>query len=99
MQTGVQAVVNILRPAVGHTLVVFGAGAVGLSAVMAGANLTGATVIAVDVNAARLELADRLGAAHAINALDQDPVEVIRSLTGGRRGRQPDRAHARLAMS
>ena len=47
MQTGVQAVVNILRPAPGDTLVVFGAGAVGLSAVMAGANLTGATVVAL----------------------------------------------------
>src|SRR5712691_10129159 len=40
MQTGAQAVVNVLRPAAHHTLVVFGAGAVGLSAVMAGTNLT-----------------------------------------------------------
>src|SRR5207253_10782467 len=84
MQTGVQAVVNILRPAVGQTLVVFGAGAVGLSAVMAGANLTGAMVIAVDVNAARLELAGRLGAAYTIDALESDPVEAVRGLTGGR---------------
>jgi aryl-alcohol dehydrogenase len=84
MQTGVQAIVNILRPALGDTLVVFGAGAVGLSAVMAGANLTGATVVAVDINAARLELAGRLGAAYAINALESDPVETVRGLTGGR---------------
>jgi aryl-alcohol dehydrogenase len=84
MQTGVQAVVNILRPSPGHTLVVFGAGAVGLSAVMAATNLTGATVVAVDINAARLELAGRLGAAHTINAGEQDPVETVRSLTGGR---------------
>src|SRR5438105_11832922 len=82
MQTGVQAVVNILRPAAGHTLVVFGAGAVGLSAVMAGANLTGATVVAVDINSARLELAERLGAAHTINAVERDPVETVQSLTG-----------------
>jgi aryl-alcohol dehydrogenase len=84
MQTGAQAVVNILHPAADHTLVVFGAGAVGLSAVMAGANLTGATVVAVDVNPARLELAERLGASHTINALERDPVETVRGLTGGR---------------
>jgi len=84
MQTGVQAVVNILRPAVGDTLVVYGAGAVGLSAVMAGANLTGATVVAVDINPARLELAGRLGAAHTVNGAEQDPVETVQSLTGGR---------------
>src|SRR5438876_3465467 len=44
MQTGVQAVVNILRPSAGDTLVVFGAGAVGLSAVMARAYLSGSYV-------------------------------------------------------
>src|SRR2546421_1539189 len=68
MQTGVQAVVNILRPAVGDTLVVYRAGAVGLGAGEAGANLTGATVVGVDINAAPLELADSLRAAHTINA-------------------------------
>jgi aryl-alcohol dehydrogenase len=51
---------------------------------MAGANFTGATVVAVDINPARLELADQLGAAHTINALEQDPVEEVRTLTGGR---------------
>src|SRR3954454_4548452 len=57
VQTGVGAVVNVARPEPGSTLVVFGAGGVGLAAVL-GAVLTPlARIIVVDVNPSRLELA------------------------------------------
>ena len=40
-------------------------------------------VIAVDIVPERLELAKELGATHAINSKEEDPVEKIKELTGG----------------
>ncbi|MCZ2439318.1 MAG: zinc-binding dehydrogenase, partial [Burkholderiales bacterium] len=60
----------------------FGGGAVGLSSVL-GARVAGAsTIFAVDVVPSRLKLALELGATHAINSREQDPVEQIRRITG-----------------
>lgn len=74
IQTGAGAVINVLRPLPGDSLVVFGAGAVGLSAIMA-AKLTGAwPIIAVDVLPHRLALAESLGASHVINSAMVDDV-------------------------
>jgi aryl-alcohol dehydrogenase len=51
IQTGSGTVLNRLKPVVGESLVVFGCGAVGLSAIMA-AKLTGCSqIIAVDIHA------------------------------------------------
>ncbi len=69
-----------LRP--GESVVVYGCGGVGLSAVMIAA-AAGAKVIAVDIAADRLALARELGAAHVINAADVEPVNAVRDLTGG----------------
>lgn len=84
VQTGAQAVLNVLRPPPGSTLAIFGAGAVGLSALIAAVHLTGASVITVDANRDRLDLATRLGSLHVVDSRDGDPVEAIRDLTGGR---------------
>jgi len=51
VQTGAGAVLNVARPEPGSTIVVFGAGGVGLVAVMAAALTPVARVIAVDVSA------------------------------------------------
>ncbi|MGC0313331.1 NAD(P)-dependent alcohol dehydrogenase [Kitasatospora acidiphila] len=83
VQTGAGAVLNVLRPEPGHTLAVFGAGGVGLAAVMA-ARLTAATrIIAVDLRPARLELARELGATDIVDAHEQDAVAAIEDLTDG----------------
>ena len=75
-------VLNRLKPVVGESLVVFGCGAVGLSAIMA-AKLTGCSqIIAVDIHASRLALAGELGATHQINGKEQDAVAVIKQITG-----------------
>ena len=66
----------------GEWLAVFGMGGVGLSALMLGRAL-GARVIAVDVVAERLALADRLGAAATVNAGETDPAAAVREITGG----------------
>ena len=62
-------------------VVVYGAGGVGLSAVMI-ATALGARVIAVDRNPAALELARRLGAEHCVEASAATPLEIA-DLTGG----------------
>jgi len=81
IQTGAGAVMNTLNPNPGSTLAVFGVGSVGLSAIMA-ANIAGcATVIAVDINDDRLELAKELGATHTINSKDKDAIEEIKAIT------------------
>jgi len=83
IQTGAGAILNVLRPVAGQSLAVFGAGAVGLSAVMA-ARLVGASpIIVIDVNPARLSLASELGADLVFNAAVSDVVALIRAETGG----------------
>ena len=82
VQTGAGAVINSLKVGPGHSIAVFGTGSVGLSAIMA-ARLVGATtIIAVDLNDRRLELARELGATHAIDAKSGNVVERIMQLTG-----------------
>jgi aryl-alcohol dehydrogenase len=82
IQTGAGTVLRALEVQAGATFAVTGAGAVGLSAVMA-AHVAGATtIIAVDVIASRLELARELGATHTINGAETDAVEEIRRITG-----------------
>ncbi|MER5748723.1 NAD(P)-dependent alcohol dehydrogenase [Streptomyces sp. NPDC002088] len=84
VQTGVGAVWNVLKPDTGSTLVVLGAGAVGLSAVMAAALTPATTVIAIDRVGERLSLAKELGATHTVDAGETNLVEAIADLTGGR---------------
>ncbi|MDR5733915.1 NAD(P)-dependent alcohol dehydrogenase [Caballeronia sp. LZ025] len=82
IQTGAGAVLNALKVKVGDSLAVFGAGSVGLAAVMA-ARAAGATrIIAVDLNMARLEMARSLGATDTIHAGERNVVESIKALTG-----------------
>jgi aryl-alcohol dehydrogenase len=84
IQTGAGTILNILKPTVGSSLVIFGAGAVGLAGVMAAARFTPASVIiAVDIVDAKLELAKELGATHAINSKGVNVVDEIKSLTNG----------------
>jgi len=67
----------------GDSVAVFGCGGVG-DAAIAGARLVGASkVIAVDLDARKLDLATEFGATHVVNASEVDPVEAIRALTDG----------------
>jgi Zn-dependent alcohol dehydrogenase len=65
--TGLGAVFNIARVATGDTVAVVGCGGVGLNVVQ-GARIAGATtIVALDTNPAKLELARRLGATHTLD--------------------------------
>lgn len=83
VQTGVGAVLNVAQPEPGSTLVVFGAGGVGLAALMGARLSAAAQVVAVDINPERLRLARELGDIHVINSAETDPGEAIRELTRG----------------
>jgi aryl-alcohol dehydrogenase len=82
LQTGSGAVINALRPPAGSSIAIFGAGSVGLSAIMAARAVGCTTIIGVDLKQNRLDLAKELGATHAINPRDTDPVAAIREITG-----------------
>ncbi len=82
--TGVGAAINEARIRPGETCVVIGCGGIGLN-VIQGAALAGAgRIIAVDLQPAKLELAQRFGATDVVDAGDGDAVEAVRALTGGR---------------
>ncbi len=67
----------------GDSVAVFGCGGVGCAAV-AGSKLAGAaTIIGVDLDPGKLELAAAFGATHTVDASAGDPVEAVRSITGG----------------
>jgi aryl-alcohol dehydrogenase len=84
LQTGAGAVMNSLKVKVGESLAVFGAGSVGLAAVMAARVVGATTIIAIDVVESRLRLAKRIGATHVINGKKHDPVAAISKITQGR---------------
>jgi len=70
-----------IRP--GQWLAVHGCGGVGLSAIMIGAAL-GAQVVAVDIDATKLAMAESVGATATVNGSGRtDVVEAVRELTGG----------------
>jgi threonine dehydrogenase-like Zn-dependent dehydrogenase len=71
------------RVAAGDSVAVFGVGGLGVSAIQLARALGAAKVFAVDVNPAKLALAERYGAI-PVNAKASDPVRAIREATGGR---------------
>lgn len=75
IMTGAGAILNALHIEAGQSVAVLGAGAVGLSAIMAAALVGAATVIAVDIHPHRLALARELGATHAIDASAEADIE------------------------
>lgn len=84
IMTGVGAALNVAHIAPGDTALVIGCGAVGLAAVQ-GARLAGAeTILAADLDDAKLALARTMGATHTVNARAGDVVEAARALTHGR---------------
>ncbi len=81
-QTGAGAVLNVLRPTTGSSFLLLGAGSVGLAALMA-AHISGCgTIIAVDRDTNRLDMALSLGATHVLPAPVDDLPAAIAAITG-----------------
>jgi S-(hydroxymethyl)mycothiol dehydrogenase len=83
VMAGLGAALNTAAVRRGETVAVIGCGGVGDAAIL-GASFAGArTVIAVDVDARKLDLARQFGATHTVNSRETDVVEAIRDLTDG----------------
>ncbi len=83
VMAGLGAAMNTGNVGRGDSVAVFGCGGVG-DAAIAGAYLAGAhTIVAVDLDDRKLEMAKEFGATHTVNSSNEDPVEAIRAITGG----------------
>lgn len=83
VMAGLGAAINTGNVTRGDSVAVIGCGGVG-DAAIAGARLAGArTIIAVDIDDRKLELAKQFGATHTVNSRKTDPVEAIREATEG----------------
>src|SRR5215203_6536677 len=83
VMAGLGAALNTGNVTRGTTVAVFGCGGVG-DAAIAGSALAGAsTIVAVDFDDRKLGWAKDFGATHTCNSSTTDPVEYIRSVTGG----------------
>ena len=83
VMAGIGAAINTAGVTRGQSVAVFGCGGVG-NAAIAGSRLAGAsTIVGVDIDDRKLTQAVEFGATHTVNSTAQDPVEYIRSVTGG----------------
>jgi len=81
--TGYEVGVLNGRVSPGDTVVVVGAGPIGLSVIMGARLFSPAHIVAVDLADPRLEAAKQFGADVTVNASREDVVDVVRSLTDG----------------
>jgi S-(hydroxymethyl)glutathione dehydrogenase / alcohol dehydrogenase len=78
--TGAGSVLNTADVNAGDTVVIFGAGGVGLNAI-SGARIAGASrIVVIDIQQQRLDAARRFGATDMINSTRTNPVEAVRDL-------------------
>jgi S-(hydroxymethyl)glutathione dehydrogenase/alcohol dehydrogenase len=75
--TGFGVVENNAKLKMGESVVVFGAGGIGLNIVQAADLVSAGPIIAVDRFDSRLQLAQQMGATHCINSSSSDPEEAI----------------------
>ena len=80
--TGAGIVLNTLNIGRNQSLVVFGAGGIGLSAVIAAKASGASPIVVIDVQQARLEKALTLGATHVCNPHNENIEESIRAICG-----------------
>lgn len=80
IQTGAGAIMNSLDVQPGSTVVITGAGSVGLSAVMAAVVREASVIIVVEPHPGRRALATELGATHVVDPTSGDLAEQIREI-------------------
>ena len=80
VMAGLGAAINTGGVTRGRSVAVIGCGGVGVAAI-AGSALAGASpIIAVDIDAKKLEAAQRMGATHTVDSTTTDPVEEIKRI-------------------
>ncbi|MEM7701990.1 MAG: NAD(P)-dependent alcohol dehydrogenase [Pseudomonadota bacterium] len=83
IQTGAGAVANQLAARAGRPLLVIGAGAVGLAAIMAGRVIGCDPIVCLELDAERCDMALSVGATHALDGADTDWPDQVRTITNG----------------
>jgi len=81
--TGFGVIENNAQLKMGESVVVFGAGGIGLNIIQAAALVSASVIVAVDLFDSRLELAQRLGATHCINSSRDDAELRIQDALAG----------------
>ncbi|WP_456280718.1 Zn-dependent alcohol dehydrogenase [Cupriavidus sp. JZ107] len=81
--TGFGAVTHTAGVRPGETVAVIGCGGIGLATINAAALAGAGRIIAIDRLPGKLELARRFGATDVVDASAADPVDAVRTLTGG----------------
>jgi Zn-dependent alcohol dehydrogenase len=81
--TGFGVIENNAQLKIGESVVVFGAGGIGLNIIQAAALVSASVIVAVDLFDSRLELAQRLGATHCINSSRDDAETLIQEMLAG----------------
>ncbi|MAE43043.1 alcohol dehydrogenase [Candidatus Woesearchaeota archaeon] len=80
LPTGIGAVKNVAKPKKGQSIAIFGAGGIGLCAIM-GAKIEECNpIIAIDIIDKKLEESKAIGATHTINATSKDPVKELKNI-------------------
>ena len=79
--TGAGIVFNTLRPNKDASIAVFGAGGIGLSAILGAKVHECFRIIAVDIEDEKLAMAKEFGATHVINCKTENPVKKIHEIT------------------
>jgi S-(hydroxymethyl)mycothiol dehydrogenase len=83
VMAGIGAAINTGNVGRGTSVAVIGCGGVGVAAIVGSALAGASKIIAVDINAKKLEAASRMGATHTVNSSEADPVTAIQELTDG----------------
>ncbi len=68
----------------GDTVVIYGAGCIGLVTLLASKARGASKIIVADVLENRLKMAKKLGATHVINSMEEDAVKAIADITDGK---------------
>jgi len=80
--TGLGVVTNNAKVKIGESIVVFGAGGVGLNVIQGAAMVSAYPIIGIDLYEQKLNIAKTLGATHLINANQQNLKEEILKIVG-----------------
>ncbi|MCW2850892.1 MAG: mycothiol-dependent formaldehyde dehydrogenase [Nocardioides sp.] len=83
VMAGIGAAINTGAVTRGKSVAVIGCGGVGVAAVAGSALAGAAKIIAVDIDAKKLEKATAMGATHTVDSSEVDPVTAIQELTDG----------------
>ena len=83
IQTGTGAVLNTLNVQQGDSVAIFGTGSVGMAAIMAAKIRKAKTIIGIDLNKGRLEIAKTIGATDVLDGSSGNIADQIKTICSG----------------